>query len=220
LASYCLAIALAEPKTSEITRVTSRLAGAPTGQEDMSHEAVAPFRMVETIDTSAVESLGFYEVSRGAGAMLASGWLRPFVSRARRVDRDRYSAYSLTSNRLTRREMARTTKSIRFAQEHQELLKLLAAFEGLSEGELVERALESFIHGRVLAYRKTLGLSRDEVDVHIEDAGELVARLREAMVRAIAEGGHAPTEDEIKAELRQRAEARRERALAEAAVPA
>jgi hypothetical protein len=116
--------------------------------------------------------------------------------------------------------VARTTKSIRFAEEHQELLKLLAAFEGLSEGELVERALESFVHGRVLAYRKTLGLSRDDVDVRIEDAGELVARLRDAMVRAIAEGAHAPTEDEIKAGLRERAAARREQAVAEAAVPA
>jgi hypothetical protein len=41
--------------------------------------------------------------------------------------------------------MARTTKSIRFAEEHQELLKLLAAFDGLSAGELVLRALESFV---------------------------------------------------------------------------
>jgi hypothetical protein len=114
----------------------------------------------------------------------------------------------------------RTTKSIRLAEEHQELLKLLAAFESLSEGELVERALESFVHGRVLAYRKTLGLSRDAVDVRLEDAGELVTRLREAMARAIAEGGHAPTEDEIKAGLRERAAARREQALAQAAVPA
>jgi hypothetical protein len=116
--------------------------------------------------------------------------------------------------------VARTTKSIRFAEEHQELLKLLAAFEGLSEGELVERALESFVHGRVLAYRKTLGLSRDDVDVRIEDAGELVARLRDAMVRAIAEGARAPSEDEIKSGLRERAAARREQAVAEAAVPA
>jgi len=66
----------------------------------------------------------------------------------------------------------------------------------------------------------TLGLSRDDVDVRIEDAGELVARLRDAMVRAIAEGAHAPTEDEIKAGLRERAAARREQAVAEAAVPA
>lgn len=116
--------------------------------------------------------------------------------------------------------MARTTKSIRFAEEHQELLKLLAAFERLSEGELVEQALESFIHARVLAYRKTLGLSRDDVDVRIEGAGELVARLREAMARAIAEGGHATSEDEIKAGLRQRAAERRVQALADAAVPA
>jgi hypothetical protein len=116
--------------------------------------------------------------------------------------------------------VTRTTKSIRFAEEHQELLKLLAAFEGLSEGELIERALESFIHGRVLAYRKALGLSRDDVDVRIEDAGDLVARLRDAMVRAIAEGAHAPSEDEVKAGLRERAAARRAQAVAEAAVPA
>jgi hypothetical protein len=116
--------------------------------------------------------------------------------------------------------VARTTKSIRFAEEHQELLKLLAAFEGLSEGELIERSLESFVHGRVLAYRKTLGLPRDEVDVRIEDANQLVARLRTAMARAIAEGARAPTEEEIKLGLRERAAARREQALAEAAVPA
>ena len=134
---------------------------------------------------------------------------------------DSYCGYTFTSKQIrTESNVARTTKSIRLAEEHQELLKLLAAFEHLSEGELVEQALESFVHARVLAYRKTLGLSRNEVDVRIEDAGELVARLREAMARAIAEGGHAPSEDEIKAGLRQRAAERRGQALADAAVPA
>lgn len=116
--------------------------------------------------------------------------------------------------------MNRPTKSIRFSEEHQELLSLLSVFEHLTEGELIEHALESYVYDRALAYRKALGLSRGDVDVAPEAAGELVSRLREAMAEALAKGVHAKTEDEIKADLREAAAARRERARSGAAVPA
>jgi hypothetical protein len=116
--------------------------------------------------------------------------------------------------------MARSTKSIRFSEEHQELLELLSVFERLTEGELVERAIESYVYDRALAHRKALGLSREDIDVAPEAAGELVDRLRQAMAEALANGVQAKTEDEIKAELREAAAARRERARTGAAVPA
>ena len=89
--------------------------------------------------------------------------------------------------------VARTTKSIRFAEEHQEVLKLLAAFDGLSAGELVLRALESFVHGRVLAYRRRSSLTELPAQ---RDGGRVLAfapsRRREHEYR----GRYEATDDE------------------------
>jgi hypothetical protein len=116
--------------------------------------------------------------------------------------------------------VARSNKSIRFSEDHQRLLELLSVFEQVTEGELIEHAIEAYVYDRSLAFRKTLGLSRDEIDVAPEAACKLVERLQQAMAEAIANGVHAKSEDEIKAELREAAERRRERARAGAAVPA
>jgi hypothetical protein len=117
-------------------------------------------------------------------------------------------------------ETKRTTKSIRLGSDHQDLLKLLAAFEGKSEGELVEHAIEAYLHARVLAYRESLGLTKADLAIRPEEAGALVERVRGAMEKALADGVQAPSEEEAAARLVERSERRREKARKGEAVSA
>jgi hypothetical protein len=114
----------------------------------------------------------------------------------------------------------RPTKSLRLSEDHQDLIRLLAAFENVGEGDLVEHALEAYLAERVISYRKTLGLSREQVSFSPDTLKERLASVRAAVQEALANGTTARSEEEIKRELRERAEARKGRVRQDAAVTA
>jgi len=93
----------------------------------------------------------------------------------------------------------------RAAKEHQDLLRLLAAFESSSETALIEEAIELLVQSRALSYRNALGLPRDVVAVTPETVHELVPQIREAIQAAVAGGATAPSEGDLKRRLRDRA---------------
>lgn len=98
-------------------------------------------------------------------------------------------------------------KSIRMSEEHQDALRLLSAYESKPETALVEEALDLLVQSRALAYRHALGLPHEAVAPTPETVHEVVPRIREAMRTALAGGAHAPSEDEAKSRLRERARA-------------
>lgn len=90
--------------------------------------------------------------------------------------------------------MSRPTKSLRLSEDHQDLIRLLAAFENIGEGDLVEHALEAYLAERVISYRKTLGLSREQVSFTPETLTETLASVRTAVQEALAAGTRARSE--------------------------
>ena len=98
-------------------------------------------------------------------------------------------------------------KSIRMSEEYQDALSLLSAYESTSETALIEEALDLLVQSRALTYRRALGLPREVAAPTPETVHEVVPRIREAMRTALAGGTHAPTEDEVKQRLHERAHA-------------
>lgn len=99
----------------------------------------------------------------------------------------------------------KSVKSIRMSDEHQDVLRLLAAYEDTPETALVEEALELLVQSRALAYRRALGLPRETVAATPETVHELVPRIRDAIREAVAGGAHAPAEHDLKQRLQARA---------------
>lgn len=92
----------------------------------------------------------------------------------------------------------------------QRLLKLLAAFEDKTEGEIVEEALPLYLQMRTLAYGNELEAARHLANSTPETAGEIVERMTEALESALSQGITAPRPGSGKERLRQRGRERAE----------
>lgn len=99
----------------------------------------------------------------------------------------------------------RTTKSIRLSEDTQRLLKILAAFEDKTEGAIIEEALPMYLQARTLAYGNSLDVARELANSTPDTAGDIVARLTEAIEQALSEGARATPPGSGKDRLKQRA---------------
>ena len=102
----------------------------------------------------------------------------------------------------------RTTKSIRITDDAQRLLRLVAAFEDRTEGAIVEDALAAYLQIRSLGYGSVLPEARELGHTTPEDVGETVARLTDAIEKALGERRLAPKPGEAKQGLRERSKQR------------
>lgn len=99
---------------------------------------------------------------------------------------------------------AKPTKSIRLSAETQRLLRLLAAFEQRTEGDIVEDALAAYLQIRSLSYTGTLPEAAELANTTPDSVGDIVERLTTAIERAIGEGHQAPAPGEARSRLKAR----------------